>query len=391
MVSPSGTQPRTAAPDVAVVRRVAGIDGIRALAALWVVVNHIFLRAFPGYPVDHAPVWAAAFIYGRFAVVVFIVVSGFSLSVGPARAGWQFGGIARYARRRAWRILPPYWAALVVSVVMTWFVVAQPGWPIPNGASVVVNGFLVQNVFLVPSPNRAFWSIAIEAQLYVLLPLLILLVRRWNALVMLALVAACVLSLGIVGADGVINQYTPDLAVLFALGVMAGGIVTASASMRAQPWHWYAVALAAPVLVLIVWRGSVWTIGDFFWVDMALGPAVACLLAAVAVQRPRPFVRTLDTKPLRSLGSFSYSLYLTHGPIVIAIYYGFMQGRVSQGVPMFLVLCAIVLPVSVGFARAFAAVFELPFQRARSWRDYRRSVITRPTARLKVRCGPLHP
>src|SRR5437773_6783400 len=135
-------------------QRVVGLDGIRGLAALFVVVNHIFLRAFPGYPADNAPFWAAGFIYGRFAVVVFIVLSGFSLSVAPARAGWRLDGVSKFARRRAWRILPPYWAALVFSLLMSWFVVAQPGWPIPTGRSVVVNGLLVQDAFLAPSPNR---------------------------------------------------------------------------------------------------------------------------------------------------------------------------------------------------------------------------------------------
>jgi peptidoglycan/LPS O-acetylase OafA/YrhL len=365
---------QTAAPLMADTRpRLVGLDGIRGLAALFVVVNHVFLRAFPGYPVDNAPWWAAEFIYGRFAVVVFIVLSGFSLSVSPARAGWRLGGIAKFARRRAWRILPPYWAALVFSLVMTWFVVAQPGWPIPTVQSVAVNGLLVQDVFAVPSPNRAFWSIAIEAQLYLVFPLLILAMRRRNALATVAFVAVPVLALGVSSAAHVraatdlVNQYTPDLAVLFAIGVAAGGIVTATERRRAWPWHWFALALAAPVFALIAWKGSVWTIDNFFWVDMALGPAIGCLLAAVATARPRPLVRTLDTRPLRSLGSFSYSLYLTHAPIVIAVYYGFMAGRVPTGVPMFLVLCAIVLPLTVLFARMFAEVFELPFQRRRGW------------------------
>ena len=55
-------------------------------------INHVFLRAFPGYPVDHAPFWAGWFIYGRFAVVVFIVLSGFSLALSPARHGWRLDG-----------------------------------------------------------------------------------------------------------------------------------------------------------------------------------------------------------------------------------------------------------------------------------------------------------
>ena len=134
----------------------------------------------------HAPFWAAWMLYGRFAVIVFIALSGFSLGLGPARSGWRFKSIATYAHRRAWRILPPYWAALVFSLVMTWFVLAQPGWPVPNGKSVVVYGLLVQDAYSVGSPNRAFWSIAIEAQLYFLLPLLLLLVRRVSARAMAA-------------------------------------------------------------------------------------------------------------------------------------------------------------------------------------------------------------
>ena len=56
----------------------------------------------------------------------------------------------------------------------------------PNGKSVVVYGLLVQDVVSAGSPNRAFWSIAIEAQLYILLPLLLLIVRRVSALAMVA-------------------------------------------------------------------------------------------------------------------------------------------------------------------------------------------------------------
>src|SRR5881275_2600112 len=151
--------------------RLAGLDGVRGLAALFVVVNHVFLRAFPGYPVDHAPFWAAWFIYGRFAVVVFIVLSGFSLALSPARHGWRLDGVSGFARRRARRILPPYYAALAFSLAVAWLVVPAPGEGIPGAKSVVVNGLLVQNLVGAPSPDRPLWSIAVEAQLYVVFPL----------------------------------------------------------------------------------------------------------------------------------------------------------------------------------------------------------------------------
>jgi peptidoglycan/LPS O-acetylase OafA/YrhL len=358
-------------------QRIAGLDGIRGLAALFVVVNHIFLRAFPGYPVNHAPFWAAGFIYGRFAVIVFIVVSGFSLSVSAARAGWSVGGVWRFAHRRAWRILPPYWAALAFSLAMTWFVVAQPGWAVPTGRSVAVNGLLVQDVVAAPSPNRAFWSIAIEVQLYVVFPLLVLAMRRLNVYAMLGAIAAPVLTVGVCAAADVgsaralVAQYTPDLAVLFAIGIAAAGIVTATHRRSNLPWQRFALVLAAPVVTLIAWRGSAWTIHNYFWVDLAWGPAIGALIAALAVGRPRSLLRVLDAHPLRTLGSFSYSLYLTHAPIVIAVYYGVVQGRVRPGVPTFLVMCAVALPLTVGFARLFAGVFELPFLHRRGWHAVR--------------------
>jgi len=366
-------------------RRLVGLDGIRGLAALYVVIHHSFLRAWPGYPVDNAPWWAGWFIYGRFAVVVFIVLSGFSLAVSPARAGWRLDSTAKFAHRRAWRILPPYWAALTFSLLMTWFVVAQPLWPVPNGKSVVVNGLLLQDVFPVASPNRAFWSIAIEAQLYVVFPLLVLLVRRISPYVMLAAVAVPVITIGLMAPhdpamNQILAQYTPDLAVLFAIGVLAARIVSTSQRRRSWPWHWLALAAAAPVITLIAWKGSVWTIGNLFWIDLAVGPAIGCLLAAVATGRPAPVVRTLDTRPLRGLGSFSYSLYLTHAPIVIAVYYGVLEGRVPQGTPMFLVMLAVVVPLSVVFARLFASAFEIPFQRHRGWKAVREMLPRRRAA-----------
>jgi peptidoglycan/LPS O-acetylase OafA/YrhL len=341
--------------------RIVGLDGIRGLAALYVVLYHIFLRAWPGGAAADAPFWAVWLDNGRTAVIVFIALSGFSLAVGPARSGWRFTSIRDFARRRAWRILPPYWAALGFSLIMVWFVLAQPGWAVPTAKSVVVYGLLVQDVVPAGSPNRAFWSIAIEAQLYVLLPLLLLTVRRFSAVAMLALVAAIVVTVGLLAphvawANDALVQFTPDLAVLFAVGVLAAGIVTASERTRALPWAWFALAAAVPVVVLISIKGEAWSNANLFWTDLASAPAIGCLLAAIATARPRIIIHFLDSRPLRSLGSFSYSLYLTHLPIVVAVAYGLVLPRVPAGVPTFFVLIAILVPTAILFARLFAAV-----------------------------------
>ena len=134
--------------------RLAGLDGIRGLAALYVVVNHVFLRAFPGYPVDHAPFWAGWFIYGRFAVVVFIVLSGFSLALSPARHGGRLDGASRFARRRARRILPAYWAALVFSLAVAWLLAPQPGYGVPDARSVLVKACSFRTSWPRTAPTR---------------------------------------------------------------------------------------------------------------------------------------------------------------------------------------------------------------------------------------------
>jgi peptidoglycan/LPS O-acetylase OafA/YrhL len=358
-------------------RRLAGLDGVRGLAALFVVVNHIFLRAFPGYPVDRAPFWASGFIYGRFAVVVFIVLSGFSLALSPARHGWRLDSVSQFARRRVRRILPPYWAALVFSLAVAWLVIPPPGQGAPDTKSVVVNGLLVQNLVSAPSPNRSFWSLALEAQLYIMFPLLLLMVRRWGAGVMVATITLAVAAVGILGPhvsrlDVLVIQSPPDMVALFAVGVLAAGIMGAGAARRSWPWAWLALAAAVPVLATIWWQGSVWTLDHLFWVDLALGPAVACMLAGLATGRPAPLLRLLDTRPLRNLGLSSYSLYLTHGPIVVVVYERVVAGRVPQGVPAFLVSIVLVVPLTILFARVFASIFETPFKRSR------RSVVSEP-------------
>jgi peptidoglycan/LPS O-acetylase OafA/YrhL len=364
----------TSAPVVAGLRRgrLAGFDGVRGLAALFVVVNHVFLRAFPGYPVNRAPFWAGWFIYGRFAVVVFIVLSGFSLGLVPARHGWRLDGVSRFARRRARRILPAYWAALAFSLAVAWLIVPQPGHGVPTAQSVVVNGLLVQNIVGAPSPNAAVWSMAVEAQLYVAFPLLLLMVRRLGGIVMVATVTAVVAAVGVFGPhvsrlDTFVIQSAPDLAALFALGVLTAGIVGASRARRSWPWAWLAFAAAAPVLATICWKGSVWTLDRLFWVDLALGPAVACLLAGLATGHPAPLLRLLDARPIRNLGASSYSLYLTHGPIVVVVYEKIVAGRVGQGVPAFVVTLALAIPLTIVFARVFASVFETPFRPHPSW------------------------
>jgi peptidoglycan/LPS O-acetylase OafA/YrhL len=354
-------------------RQVLGLDGLRGLAALYVVLFHCWLYAFPGYPRSSAPRWLDGLMFGRLAVVFFLVLSGFSLAISPARHGWRSDGVARFLRRRAWRILPPYWAALAMSLVVSWFLVPASHHGPPTGASVLVYGLVAQDVFTAPTPNGAFWSIGVEAELYLVFPLLLFLRRKLSATILIVCATVPVVVHGLMAADANPvegdNLLAPHLAPVFVAGVVGAGIVVASERVQRLPWGWFAVLAAVPVLALGLVQGSVWTVNHYFWVDLAVAPAMTMLIAAVATGRPVALVRLLTARPVRSLGDFSYSLYLIHLPVVLVVIRRVAPHFVGPGLPTFCLTIFLGLPVSVLGAWLFSQVFEMPFKRNRSFRS----------------------
>jgi len=351
-------------------RRVAGLDGLRGLCALYVLLFHCWAYTFTGAPPGSGPVWLGWLGFGRLAVVLFLILSGFSLAVAPAGRGWQLGGVGRFARRRAWRILPPYWAALAFSLVIAWTVVAQPHSAPLTAESVLVHGLLLQDVIAGPTPNGAFWSISVEALLYLVFPLLLVACRRLGVAMMLACASVPVLLVGVFVFGGTTpdgnNRLAPQLLPVFAAGIAAAGVVAAGERVRRLPWAWLSVAAAVPVVALVLRQGAWWTVHHYFWVDLAIAPALAMLVVAVATGRPRLAVRALRIRPMVLLGSCSYSLYLIHLPIVVAISELVVKPRLGHGLPAFAATTAIAVPLSLISAYVFARVFEFPFQRYRS-------------------------
>jgi peptidoglycan/LPS O-acetylase OafA/YrhL len=121
------------------------------------------------------------------------------------------------------------------------------------------------------------------------------------------------------------------------------------------------------VILLINIKGSVWTVNHYYWIDLAIGPAIAMLLAAVASQRSSGLMRLLDNRLMRSLGKISFSLYLIHLPIVSIISRRLVAPHVPPGMPTFWTTLVLAVPVAAVTAWCFAAIFERPFQQHRTW------------------------
>ncbi|MFF4505452.1 acyltransferase family protein [Streptomyces sp. NPDC001401] len=374
------------AAEVNGVSHVMGLDGLRGLAALYVVLFHCRLLAVPGFPENSGPFWLGWLMYGRLAVVFFLVLSGFSLAISPARNGWRQGSIPRFLRRRAWRILPPYWAALALSLLVALFVVPASHHGPPTDRSVVVYGFLLQDLFTARTPNGAFWSIAVEAELYLLFPILLFVRRRLGATFLVVGVTLLAVARGLSAENGSPvegdNWLTPNLAPVFVAGLVGAGILVGRERIRRLPWHWLAALAVIPVASLIAVKGSAWTVNHYFWVDLAVAPAMTMFIAAVATGRPALLMRLLATRPMRSLGNFSYSLYLIHLPIVMVVVRKIAPEFVSAGMPTFWFTLIVGLPASVLAAWLFAEIFEMPFKRYRSWK----SVLAAGRARVSGGC-----
>src|SRR5689334_14181642 len=100
------------------------LDGLRALAALFVLFCHALQSPWPyiysRYPPPALHLFTGWLYHGHFAVDVFIVLSGFCLMLPVVRGdGTLRGGAKRFFRRRARRILPTYYGALAFSLILS--------------------------------------------------------------------------------------------------------------------------------------------------------------------------------------------------------------------------------------------------------------------------------
>jgi peptidoglycan/LPS O-acetylase OafA/YrhL len=304
--------------------RQPGLDLLRALAIIVVVVYHtgIFDFALP-YDLHR---------FGWIGVDLFFVLSGYLIGgqlLNQLRTRSRIS-FARFYTRRALRILPAYLVVLAVYFslpTLREFPSISPLWK-----------FLlsVQNIGL--HGGTAFshaWSLAIEDQFYLLLPLVLLVLSRWRQA---ALVVPCfAVAAGLLLRGYLAHQLPGD-----AGGVSHGGYqlwiyyptwtrldplvfgVTLAAVERFRPTWWRALtnsatwlwvaALAAVAFALYIGDGEVLTIQTCVWQLPLIAFGMAGLL--VCCLSPRlPFCR-VEVPGAAFLASIAYSVYLSHKLVI---------------------------------------------------------------------------
>lgn len=355
--------------------RVEWLDGVRAIAALFVVLHHTWLLTFGGFPGNDGPRYLDILVYGHLAVAVFIVVSGFSLTLGPARRSFVLReGAVGFYRRRFWRIVPPYWAALLLSAAIVWIGLI----PTVTGSTLTVRDFLIHFVLLQDTlgntpPNGTFWSIAIEVHIYLFFPILLWSLRRFGTLAVGLVVVALVVALHVAGSYvpffNLFDRYTPQFFALFAFGMLAS---SATSSKRAFGATSAVVFVGVTAVAAIV--GTTSMVAGYFWVDLAVGFASACAFAALVTRPMSGLRRFLELKFLRFVGAYAYSLYLVHGPILEIVRQHVIRPAGLGGWSAFLVMLTLGAPLALLSGYGFFRLFERPFLLIRSVAQLRTAV-----------------
>ena len=327
-------------------QRLLGADFLRAAACMMVLLHHLAFRM----PADKVPEplqgLQGFLVMGSFGVTVFFMLSGFLL----ARPVWvaldrgdPMPNLRTYALRRAARILPGFWLALVVSLVFS----ITLGNSVFDGQQAIrfVAGFLLladwhwMTLFPVDN-NGPLWSIGFEVTSYVLLPfclaaLFALGVKSWRArLAWIGVVALALLAHWMVvqwapidevgrgwkhgllgGAKAWMPRFNPlGFFAIFALGALASGVQVKFAGMR--HWLFDVIGLGGIVGAGMTMAAHIGGLNEgygwfgipyaFPWMPVAVGTALVGLPSSVLAGR------LLDNSISRFIAAISFGIYIWH-------------------------------------------------------------------------------
>lgn len=348
------------------------LDSLRGLAALSVVFGH-FLHVFPDSAqyatihrweaaAQHTPIYAA--YAGHEAVILFFMLSGFVLSL-PLLQGkpMEYPG---YVIRRIFRIYVPYLFAVLVSCGLALACYRGPlpelsewanrSWSNPAMVQSLRDHLLFLGSFDGSRINPVVWSLVHEMRISLFYPFVVLLMLRggWKT----ALLSATAVSITSVVLNKALRPATDYLYTFHYLGIFMIGFLLARHRAGLCAWFqskpaWFKCCVLATGLSSYVYGKEMKFVFLQDWVT-AVGAAVFIMVAISSLK----LSRFLHLAPVRFLGETSYSLYLYHAAILLAVVHlGYTK------LPIALLLTA-VLALSLLAAWISYQCIELPAIRA---------------------------
>ncbi|WP_084515203.1 acyltransferase family protein [Nocardia acidivorans] len=353
---------------------VPALEGMRALAALGVIVTHVAFQT----GATATPIIGRVLERFDMAVAIFFALSGFLLWRPHAAAARGLGtapSAGRYLLHRAARILPAYWVVVCAVLILL------PSAAHTAGPRVWVANLGLAQVYVpltLTDGLTQMWSLSVEAAFYLVLPLLAFaLVRlrgpraRWRVPVLLGFGLLClgwnflpVPTPDAIHSDNWLPGYLPWF---------AAGMLLAELSDRDAP-RWRRVAgdrrlmwpLALAALLLATTRvagpeglahGQPWQYAS----KMAVGAVIGFSLLAPLVLRPEIRHRWLESRIAATLGRWSYGIFIWHLAVLSIVFPVF-------GIIPFRGHFVLVYPLTVAFTLPLAAAsFALVEEPVRVW------------------------
>ena len=333
------------------------IDGLRAVAVLSVILFHFDLGLSGGF----------------IGVDVFFVISGYLITtliqndLDNARPLFL-----EFWSRRIIRILPALMAMVIVVLFAGWFLLLPSDY-VELGKSAVAQSAMVANLYfwattgyfaspVLTMPLMHTWSLALEEQFYVLLPVALFCIRGVSAAHrQIVLVAAALVSF-MIALHWI--EYHPNAA-FFLLPTRAWelllGSVVSTIPRSLAPSRPLAEALCGIGLFMILCAGFLYTRETPFPGSAALVPCLGTAMVIYASSRRVTFVgQVLASPPFLLVGLISYSLYLWHWPIyVFAMYW--------RSEPLTVAMRLVLGCASVAVAYLSWRFLETPLRRRALW------------------------
>jgi peptidoglycan/LPS O-acetylase OafA/YrhL len=368
------TESKSPASGRSAASRVDYLDGLRGLACLLVVIYHCYTTLhwhlylpLPG----HFDLASLEFL-GYTGVNLFLVLSGICLFLPVVRKDGILN-VRDFAIRRCWRIIPPYYAALIVVLLYIW--VARLDYrPTYYIAALATHFLFIHNLFYAYTKGiiGPAWTLALEAQWYVVFPLLVVAYRlfppRWvllsTLLVSAAFRVAAIPLFHPTQSSSVffsIMGSLPSRIFEFSLGMFIAGYLARpkSKEYRLTRWDWVWLAAAAAQILWLAYVGLS-KIGPRTWpfTDAAYGILFAGLTLLAAKSASAAY-RVFTSKAAMWLGTISYSIYLIHLPVI-----NILAPRLARfaNIPHanFLLGWFVLLPIAILCGWIFYLLFERP-------------------------------